>query len=98
MIVAFIPTAQGTICIIGMTTEDTDVMRSRDSEPATIDMHEAVNRGIAIPSYVQIIYVADREEFDRRIHEWLASFGLDATDKMMNFDQLPKIFGEDDRG
>lgn len=95
MIVAHFPERNGTICVLGLTADDTTQMMSRRGEPATIDFNEAVGVGIAIPTFLQIIYVKDREEFDQRILAWLATFGVDGTDMMIPFEKMPKVFGEE---
>lgn len=94
MIAAYFPTQHGTVCVIGLDADDTTMMMARKAEPATINHAASVEVGIAIPTYLQIIYVKDRAEFDERIMKWLASFGIDGTGKMIPFDQMPKPFGE----
>ncbi len=92
MICAFFATDSGTVCVIGLDADDTTRMMARKSEPGTIDFNNAVEVGIAIPSFLQIIYVKDREEFDERIKQWLAIFGIDSTDKMIPIEKMPRPF------
>lgn len=94
MIVSFFPSTGGTICIIGFDADDTTRMMSRKSEPATINFNDAVEVGIAVPTYLQIIYVKDRAEFDKRIEAWLRKLGIDPTGKMLPLEQMPRPFEE----
>ncbi len=71
MIVTFLPTKTVSYCIIGITPSDMELM-NQGVEPNVIDLKAGFPHGIALPSYVQMVFVKDEVEFTARINAALS--------------------------
>lgn len=98
MLVCYVPVATvGTVMVIAMMPGDLKQMAERDAEPDTIQLNNAMQAGIALPTYVQIIYVEDNEEFKARMNAWFEAAGAEATiDDFQPLDSLPKLYEKDE--
>lgn len=95
IIAAFFPTKDaGTICILGVTQSDFMGMASGVSGPGLLDFNELTERGIGLPSYLQLVYVQDQSDFDKRINDWLVSNGQEPS-QFVELNKLPNVFETD---